>query len=257
MQPPISTHGLLRYPGGKTRAIKQLLPFFPATPDRLVSPFFGGGSLELALTAKGWRVHGYDLFQPLVDFWQVALTDAPSLADAVMKYLPLEKRMFHSLQKTRFPTKLERAAAFFVLNRSSFSGSTMSGGMSPGHERFSESAIQRLRNFRAVNLWVERADFRKSIPNHPNDLLFLDPPYVTAKCLYGRRGHLHQGFDHEALADLLRHHNRWLLCYDDCDQVRSMYDGFTIVPLTWKYGMSSDKHGRELLILSHDLAAGS
>ena len=134
--------------------------------------------MELALAAMGWRVNGYDLFQPLVDFWQVALTDAPSLADAVMKYLPLEKRMFHSLQKTRFPTKLERAAAFFVLNRSSFSGSTMSGGMSPGHERFSESAIQRLRNFRAVNLWVERADFRKSIPNHPNDLLFLDPPYA-------------------------------------------------------------------------------
>ena len=247
----------MRYPGGKTRAVTQILPFFAATPSTLISPFFGGGSVELALAARGWRVTGYDYFAPLVDFWQVALTDATALADAVMKYLPLEKRTFHLLQETRFTTKLERAAAFFVLNRSSFSGSTMSGGMSPGHERFTESAIQRLRNFKADNLWVERADFRKSIMAHPNDLLFLDPPYVTASHLYGRHGHLHQGFDHEALADLILRRNRWLLCYDDCDQVRAMYDGYEIVPLTWQYGMGTNKHSRELLILSHDMAAGS
>ena len=36
-----------------------------------------------------------------------------------------------------------------------------------------------------------------------------------------------------------------------------MYRGYEIVPLKWKYGMSANKHSRELLILSHDLAAGS
>ncbi|MCG3147957.1 MAG: hypothetical protein PCFJNLEI_01398 [Verrucomicrobiae bacterium] len=220
----------------------------------MVSPFIGGGSVELALAAQGWQVHAYDYFAPLVDFWQVALTDAPSLADVVMKYLPLQKQTFQMLQNIRFTTKLERAAAFFVLNRASFSGSTMSGGMSPGHPRFTASAIQRLRAFKTGDLWVERADFRRSIQDHPNSLLFLDPPYVTAKNLYGRRRNLHNSFDHAALSDLIRHRNRWILCYDDCEQVRQWYDGYTTVPLRWSYGMSADKRGRELLILSHDVA---
>ena len=213
--------------------------------------------MELALAAMGWHVHGYDYFQPLVDFWQMAISDASTLADAVMKYLPLDKQMFHSLQKIRFKTKLERAAAFFVVNRASFSGASLSGGMSLGHERFTLSCIERLRRFSAPSLTVERSDFRKSISNHPNNLLFLDPPYVTASHLYGRRGHLHQGFDHQALADLLHCRNRWLLCYDDCAEVRTMYRNYRIIPLSWKYGMSSDKRSRELLIFSHDMAAGS
>jgi len=49
----------LRYPGGKSRAVKQLLRFLPSEPGSMVSPFLGGGSFELAAAARGWRVHGY------------------------------------------------------------------------------------------------------------------------------------------------------------------------------------------------------
>jgi len=63
----------LRYPGGKTRAVQQILPYFPAMPGVLCAPFFGGGSIELAAAGLGWQVHGYDQFQPLVDFWQTRL----------------------------------------------------------------------------------------------------------------------------------------------------------------------------------------
>ncbi|NQU10051.1 DNA adenine methylase [bacterium] len=239
----------LRYPGGKSRAVKQILPFLPKEPGILVSPFIGGGSVELAAAALGWQVHGYDAFQPLVHFWQEVLTEPEVLAEVVEQYLPLSRETFYRLQRSQFPTSLGEAARFFVLNRASFSGSTCSGGMSPGHGRFTRSCIERLRGFRTPNVWVEHADFHQSIPQHGDAFLWLDPPYSSAKRLYGRRGDLHDGFDHKGLRDLLGSRGGWLLSYDDCPEVRWLYQGYQIVELRWKYGMSTNKASREILII--------
>lgn len=51
----------------------------------MVSPFFGDGALAL----RGWRVLGFDAFQPVVDFWQQVLTDSMRLAEEVAQYHPL------------------------------------------------------------------------------------------------------------------------------------------------------------------------
>ena len=53
-----STRSLLRYPGGKTRGVDFITQFFPQRLDKLLSPFFGGGSIELAVAAKGTKVYG-------------------------------------------------------------------------------------------------------------------------------------------------------------------------------------------------------
>ena len=45
----MAIYSLLRYPGGKTRAVKQIQQYIPKGIDKLCSPFFGGGSLEIAL----------------------------------------------------------------------------------------------------------------------------------------------------------------------------------------------------------------
>ena len=49
----MTVKSLLRYPGGKTRAIKYLDPFVPNGTKELCSPFFGGGSFEFHLISKG------------------------------------------------------------------------------------------------------------------------------------------------------------------------------------------------------------
>ena len=43
----------LRYPGGKARAVEQILRVIPDTETTLVSPFFGGGSIEIAAADIG------------------------------------------------------------------------------------------------------------------------------------------------------------------------------------------------------------
>ncbi len=175
----------LRYPGGKNRAIKAIVSYIPQNETELCSPFLGGGSIELACTIR-MQVYGAHLFNPLIDFWQELLEDKDNLIKRVRSYYPLSRTEFYNLQRRylKLEDKVERAAAFFVLNRSSYSGTTLSGGMSPGHPRFTESAINRLRDFVATNFHVESAEFRDTIAKYPKAFLYLDPPYLNGQELY-------------------------------------------------------------------------
>lgn len=247
----------LRYPGGKNRAIKSIYSIIPIKETKLCSPFLGGGSLELACTPT-MKVHGSDIFQPLVTFWKVLLENSNQLADRVAQYLPIFTRTeFYALQKRflHLDSDLETAAAFYVLNRSSFSGTTLSGGMSPDHPRFTESSIQRLRDFKVTNFEVRCADYRDVIPKHDDWFLYLDPPYKIDQQLYGINGNTHKGFDHGALAALLLKRERWIMSYNDCEEIRKLYPRHKILSVDWAYGMAADKTSNEILILSRDLTS--
>lgn len=245
----------LRYPGGKTRGAKEIIKYFPSNLRRVCSPFLGGGSIEIELSNNGIQVFGYDIFELLTDFWQVLLKDPKALAALVRKYHPLTSSKFYSLQLEygKIRSKKERAAVFFVLNRASFSGATLSGGMSIGHPRFNESAIERLEKFKLNNLYVEQADFKISLEKHRNDFLYLDPPYSNGEKLYGKNGNTHKHFDHEGLADIITKRNGWILSYNDHPKIRKLYHGFKAIPLKWAYGMNNSKKSNELLILSRDV----
>jgi DNA adenine methylase len=244
----------LRYPGGKSRAVKEILQYFPIGLDTIASPFLGGGSIELALASKGVEVYAYDVFEPLTDFWQVLLKEPKKLAELVRQYHPLTNSKFYSLQKEflHLKSKREKAAVFFVLNRASFSGTTLSGGMSPHHPRFTEKIIEYIESFKTEKLHVEKMDFHQSIAKHKNDFLYLDPPYANGEGLYGTNGDTHKAFDHTGLATVLKSREGWVLSYNDCEKVRDWYKGFTMLTPKWAYGMNTDKKSSELLILSKD-----
>ena len=248
----------LRYAGGKSRGVSKISSFIPQETKAICSPFFGGGSVELACANNDIFVSGYDNFKPLVEFWQCLLSDRIKLASIVRKYYPLPKTEFYNLKKVMAalpPTnKYVRAAIFYVLNRCSFSGTTMSGGMSPDHPRFTESSIERLSNFSVKNIQINHADFNESIKLNSDKLLYLDPPYMIESYLYGTNGDMHTGFDHEGLSKILHRRKNWILSYNDCKHIHSLYDGYCFHYPEWKYGMSSDKKSREMLIFSDDLA---
>jgi len=244
----------LRYPGGKNRAIKSIISLIPENETKLCSPFLGGASIELACTTR-MTVYGSDIFEPLTDFWKSLITNKEELINKVKSYFPLEKKEFYKLQKKllNIEDPIERGAAFFVLNRSSFSGTTMSGGMSPGHPRFTISSIDRLKQFNAENFYVENLDYKDTINKHNDAFYYLDPPYLNGQALYGVKGNTHKDFDHEELAKILHDKERWILSYNDCQEIRNLYSSFTIISIEWVYGMSKNKSSNEILILSKDL----
>lgn len=82
---------LLRYPGGKNRAVSTIFSLIPKHEKILCSPFLGGGSIELASTTR-MIVRAYDLFEPLVNFWIVLLKDPKALAKEVKKISSASER---------------------------------------------------------------------------------------------------------------------------------------------------------------------
>ena len=240
---------LLRYPGGKTRAVKILKGYIPETTKEVTSLFFGGGSFEFYLTSQGVKINAYDNFDLLVTFWQEVKHNKEKLVSEVLKHFPqLQKVDFYKMQKdiTSEKDPLKIASMFYVLNRCSFSGAGLSGGMSPNHERFTANQIEELRNFK-TDILVERKSFEDSIDLHEG-LIFADPPYLIDQKLYGVKGDMHSGFNHALLAKKLKARGNFILTYNDSDEVRNLYSGCSIVETSWAYGMNKTRKSSELII---------
>ena len=252
-----SSKSLLRYPGGKSRGAKQIFEFIPADTKEICSPFLGGGSVELMCANNGMRVYGYDKFKPLVHFWNCLIKKPDELAQLVAGWWSTgtnglseefeERKEYHKLKTELLspkPSQLERAALFYVINRTSFSGSALSGGVTAGNPRFTESSVQRILEFKDANktknITVECLDFRESIEKNKQKLMYLDPPYWLESKLYGKKGDLNfQEKDHLALFEILTKTKKWVLSYNDSKKVREVYHDYRIIPLEWAYGMKN------------------
>ncbi|MDR0676978.1 MAG: DNA adenine methylase, partial [Elusimicrobiota bacterium] len=243
---------LIRWPGGKGRATKIILPYLQEK-EEIFSPFFGGGIIELNLASTGKRVYGYDNFEQLVNFWNYAINDTNKL----YKKTIIHFNFFHSSDKTKDEKKkyylklkkfclkekntIKGAAAFFVVNRVSYSGLTLLGGFSEMaiDMEFGIGILERLKNFKIDNLSVELLDFKESFNRHPNIMAYIDPPYYLTKgWLYGEDGSSHKNFDHEGLSNILHNRDKWILSYNNCDKVKELYNEYRIIEPIWSYGMS-------------------
>ena len=140
-------------------------------------------------------------------------------------------------------TLKERAAMFYALNRSSFSGATMSGGYSKqaAEKRFTQSSIDRLRNFVCPSLTVEQADFTDSLRRHDDEtFIYADPPYLLEKStLYGERGSTHKDFDHQRFAEEIKKKNNWVISYNPHPEILELYKDYEIVYPEWTMGMKN------------------
>lgn len=249
----------LRYPGGKTRAL-SILERYRHTyyPNRktLLSPFLGGGSFELAQAANGLSVYANDLFTPLFFFWAVLQVDPRGLYAAVLEYLPVGKETFLEFRKSilSYSDPQQVAAAYFIVNRCSFSGATFCGGFSAeaAEKRCNRSAVDRLLNVDLRHVTLSNQDAVTFLREHPeteDTIIYADPPYYISTYVYGKDGDMHEQFDHSRFARYLKTRRDWILSYNDCPYIRNLYAGCRITKESWSYGMNASKVSSELIIL--------
>jgi DNA adenine methylase len=254
----------LRYPGGKQRAAKKIADLVGDSP-RVASLFLGGGAVELELAERGASVVTTDLFRPLAMFWQQLKSDCTAIRERSTEELGLNKDRFKLLQselselsRSSVPKPFEEAWRFFVLNRASFSGTTLAGGMSKG-QRFTQSSIDRLSDTDLDRVDVIHGDYFDALmtqqPMADCGAIYADPPYALEKQgkLYGDRGDLHINFDHELFAErMLPYRDQQeinvVISYNDSPLVRKLFDGWAIQPIEWAYGMNASKKSNEIVI---------
>ena len=245
----------LRYPGGKTRAISLLETHVKPHYKTIISPFFGGGSFELHLKSLGYKIYGNDLFSPLYTFWSVCQRRNEDLEHKIRSLMPITKERFSNLRETigKLTDEVEIAAAYYCVNRCSFSGATFCGGFSKEAStgRLNDAAIKRLRSVDLSDIVFSNKDciaFLEDYPETKETLVYADPPYYISTYIYGKDGDMHESFDHAAFAKAIKKRGDWILCYNDCDYIRDLYSDCIIEKVAWSYGMNAKKKSSEILI---------
>lgn len=259
----------LRYPGGKSRAIKMISKLIPEFGEYR-EPFLGGGSVFLYLkqTFPQKKFWINDLYFELFKFWEVSQKNMPDLINQVniWKEKYNNGRDLHNFLKENISDfgDTQRAAAFFIFNRITFSGTTLSGGYSEAafKGRFTISSIERLNTISNVlnDTVITNLDYKDLVLAEGKDVfLFLDPPYYSAtkSALYGENGNLHKSFNHNEFAETMRKcDHKWLITYDDSEYIRDLFSFADIIPWSLTYGMrnvneSSNQKGKEIFISNY------
>ena len=269
----------LRYPGGKSRALKQILPLISTNISEFREPFVGGGSVFFAVRSLFQnRIKSYwinDLNYDLYCFWKQVRDNGSNLVEVLTETYTTTtdgRALFEELthgkdqlnQNRDLLCEFQRAVRFFVLNRITFSGVVDSGGYSQSayEKRFTESSIERVKNIspHLSGVKITNADYTDALFQDGDDVfIFLDPPYwkATASKLYGVRGTLHTTFDHAQFAENMKKcPHRWLITYDDSSTIRELFDFAEIQEWTLQYGMNNYRKdtaakGRELFIKNY------
>jgi DNA adenine methylase len=270
MKQPIKSP--LRYPGGKSRAITQILPQIPLNIAEYREPFVGGGSVYFAvrhLFKKTIRYSMGDLNHELICFWRYVRDDLDRLVASIQTlhthYHHNGRELYEFFKnEANVTSDFDHAVRFFIMNRITFSGVMDAGGYSQQafDKRFTQSSIERLSQLATTLTGTEiiHGDYEPLLfQSGEKVFIFLDPPYLSAteSKLYGVRGELHTSFNHERFADNMRRcPHRWLITYDDSPRIRELFSFANIVEWELQYGMNNYKQdnavkGHELFIKNY------
>ena len=263
----------LRYPGGKSRAINQILLLIQNDFSEFREPFVGGGSVFIAVKQRikhnaVFKVN--DLNYDLYCFWIYVKNNLFDLVEEIsrIKKNTTDGRALFKFytENDRQWTDFDRAVRFFVLNRITFSGTVDSGGYSQQafERRFTQSSIDRIKSLSPIlkNVQISHADYENLLfQEGENVFIFLDPPYLesTKSRLYGKRGFLHTSFDHERFTENMKKcSHKWLITYDDSPNIRDLFDFANIYEWELQYGMNNYKQakaekGQELFISNYEV----
>ena len=186
----------LRYPGGKSRACIKMDPYFPDLREYVEfrEPFLGGGSVALYVTKKypHLKITVNDLYEPLVNFWVQLQTFGDELTEKIRNYKSTHsepesaKELFleakERINDTSFDA-IERAAAFYIVNKCSFSGLTESSSFSQSASisNFSMRGIEKLPGYSdIISSWHINGysyEYLMTHDVHDGIFMYLDPPY--------------------------------------------------------------------------------
>ena len=271
----------LRYPGGKSRACVKMDPYFPDLREytEFREPFLGGGSVAIHVSKKypHLKITVNDLYEPLINFWVQLQTFGDELTEKIRNYKsthpePESAKELFLEAKERINDKsldcIERAAAFYIVNKCSFSGLTESSSFSKqaSISNFSMRGIEKLTGYSEIishwhiNQYSYEYCFRENI--HDDLFMYLDPPYDIKDNLYGKKGSMHKGFNHDEFADNCSQSKIDMLISYNSDQLvkdRFIESQWTAAEFDLTYTMRSvgeymrdQKERKELLLYNYN-----
>ena len=247
----------LRYPGGKSRAIKKMAQFLPdmSKYKEYREPFLGGGSVALYITQTYPHLEIWvnDLYEPLVNFWQQLQDNGNEIATRLRTFktaYPTQERAKELFLESKelindgMVSDTSRAVAFYIVNKCSFSGLTESSSFSKqaSDSNFSLRGIEKLPEYSEIiqNWVITNLTYERMSCDEKDIFTYLDPPYEIKSSLYGKKGSMHKGFDHDAFAEECdRHTNHMMISYNSSQLIRDRFKEWTPSEFDHTYTMRS------------------
>ena len=269
----------LRYPGGKSRACAKMAAYFPDLNNytEFREPFLGGGSVALYITKKypHLKIMVNDLYEPLINFWM----NLQMFGDELYNELKNIKTTYCNQDSARClfsemkdvvndktKTDLERAVAFYVVNKCSFSGLTESSSFSAqaSDSNFSMRGIEKLPEYSEIisrwNINSYSYEYCFRTDNHDGLFMYLDPPYDIKDNLYGKKGSMHKKFDHDKFAeDCSNSLTPQMVSYNSDQLVKDRFKDWSASEFDLTYTMRSvghymreQKERKELILMNYE-----
>lgn len=249
----------LRYPGGKARfapLIAEVITTNNLVGGHYLEPYAGGAGVALSLLIDNVveHIHINDADPAIAGFWRVATQQTAELVTMVANETITMDAWYHwrsVMLGQKAGTELERGFATLFMNRTNRSG-ILKGGVIGGkaqagnykiNARFMRDELcARLERIgqHAEGIYVYEEDahalLRRCHQFLPaKSLIYLDPPYYVKGAGLYRNFYKHD--DHVKIAQLLgnrRFSRRWVVSYDNADEIREMY-AYTI---PYAYGLN-------------------
>ena len=266
----------LRYPGGKSRATKKMAEFFPLFKDytEFREPFVGGGSVALYITQMYPHLDIWvnDLYEPLYNFWKELQYDGSKLRDELVKLKnahpePVSAKQLFLDAKEKLnddsTSNLSAAVSFYVVNKCSFSGLTESSSFSKqaSDSNFSMRGIDKLPYYgELIEDWrITNLSYEELLTDKKESFVYLDPPYEIKSNLYGKKGGMHKGFDHDEFFFACdRHACDQMVSYNSSNLIKSRFIDWKPYEYDHTYTMRSvgeymkdQQQRKELLLLNY------
>ena len=260
-----------RYPGAKNKllpVLREYLDPLVMEHNSFIDVFVGGGSvlLDVAQRYPTAKLYANDKDQWIFHFWNIVsgadINQFQELLQLIDQKPTLE--LFYKLRETLTADPVESAYRAIFFNRTTFSGIASSGPIG-GKDQKSKytvdcrynskklkekiQACRKLLVGRTIVTGLDVADYtdlwNTDIP------AYLDPPYYDkGDALYIQKM---DAFQHEKLAALIQYRDNWVLSYDDCLEIRNLYNNSKIVDLAARYCINGKKDSweskNELVIL--------
>ncbi|MYK41438.1 MAG: DNA adenine methylase [Gemmatimonadetes bacterium] len=262
----------LRYPGGKS-AMADLLGQIRTLNNlggyTIAEPYAGGAGASLTLLYLEYtkKIFINDADMAIHDFWWSLVNQHKRFLDLLSSTEVNMKEWFiqrDNYRKRNRISRVRRGFATFFLNRCNRSGIIVNGGPIGGIEQNGKWKLDARINKASLQSRCKKiAEYRERIIVSCDDgiefldkmhtektMFFIDPPYFgKGPTLY--LDTLNTEY-HQALANRLRSiaDKAWVLTYDDCPQIRSMYSGWAhIRPYSLMYTANNRCIGNEVLVV--------
>lgn len=222
-----SINSFMAWVGGKKALRDEILARFPRNYKRYIE-VFGGAGWVLFHKPPGNDFEVFNDFNGnLVNLYR-CVREQPEALRNELRYM-LNSRLDFEYMKGMLHSQavlpdVRRAAYYYALIRYSYVAGTSTFGSQP-HAMWNNFPLIESAAGRLQKVVIENKDCVKLIRQYdrPESFFYCDPPYYNADQYYEAVSS--DGFDHAGLADaLLGIKGKFLLSYNDCPEIRALYD---------------------------------